>query len=956
MILTTDALMTERRCTAKTLHQTDTDGATLSLTYDGAAPAWARHMEPVTLLHRGVPLFTGKVVRTAAAEEAGAEGTTSVEVQDFFYLLQRATLGAQLDEVRRAAGGSSATSALAGGGAGGILRSSLNTAMKSWATLAASCRMESTGWTVTPTGELHPADNIGLNPARAAYSFGRYMEVTRATTAADAMKNMRQANPDCLLIPNYTTGMVDVVAISRADEVVWDTARVGIISATDIGQDFERAVPGVAVAVSYPVGDGQRVRMGLYPPELSMEDVGVRLFTASAPAAAHAGDQLAFALRQAQAYYEAANEAQYTGTVVAALADVEAGLLGCRLSITGRGARPEWATMRAIVSAVDWDFAEGTVAATLGFEVQEPDISELQYDTPDNTAGGGDGGDGGGGGGVDPFPPDDGGSDEDGSGKPGGGSGAGFTAEVFKAVEPAAGGRYNMTLTAKPAPAGKYAFLWKCNGKVARTESAVFTGLEYGKSYTFTLELTDTLTREKATLHGDFQEDFEPLTLAVEDSVAGEEEDVFLWRLAWLASKPVVRTTVEVDNGDPVEMSGAEHTARVLYGVHMARVEVVTAAGEKAAQVVTIAHLGKTEPDTPPPTDPDTPPTDPDTPPSGNSGESGGSGEEALGIWVEESVELAKDDYSADLKAHVSGVSSSYYVWWWVNGKTHEGEQMSVPGLQYGVKYEYTAVVKDRITGKQERVDGELLRNAETSVPCVVQATTSTNYAISTYKADIYILTDAGEGAEYKIKLSGGASWEFSGRYAHLDSLKYGVDYHYTTTVQLPRPNSQGLTTGQCTGTIRRDAPDYPDNPPPTDPDTPPTEPDQPPTDPDTPTSGNSDTPPTDPDTPTGCGCAEKMAELERRVAELEAKLTGSGCDCAGLVEAVRAALNEAVTRAVTLASQGAAAASVGAVTYSDTAQNDVEQTATGMKRAKTTVTGVTAAGGGTAETSIINV
>lgn len=946
MILTTDELMAERRCTAKTLHQTDTDGATLSLTYDGAAPAWARYMEPVTLMHRGVPLFTGKVVRVTAGEEAGAAGTTSVEVQDFFYLLQRATLGAQLDEVRRAAGGTSALS----GGARELLRNSLNTAMQSWATLAASCRMESTGWTVTAKGEPHRADDIGLNPRRAAYSFGRYMEVNRATTAADAMKNMRQANPDCLLLPNYTTGKVEVVAISKADEVVWDTQSVGIISASDIGRDYESAVAGVAVAVSYPVGEGQRVRIGLYPEELSMEDVGVRLFTASADTAAHAGDQLAFALRQAQAYYEAANEVQYTGSVVAALEDVAASPLGCRLSITGRGARPEWADMRAIVSEVEWDFTERSITATLGFEVQEPDITELQWEDSGDHGGGG-GGEGGGG--VDPFPPDDGGSDEDGSGSgDGGGSGAGFTAEVFKAVEPAAGGRYNMTLTAKPDPAGKYAFLWKCNGKVVRTESAVFTGLEYGTRYTFTLELTDTLTREKTTLHGDFQEDFEPLTLAVEDSVAGEEEDVFLWRLAWLPSKEVARATLEVDNGGAVAVSGAEYTARVQYGVHTARVEVVTAAGEKAAQVVTIAHLGKTEPDTPPPTDPDTPPTDPDNPPSGNSGD--GSDPDAINMWVHEEVTLAGAGYDATLSAEVNTPPARMSYVWWVNGQTYTGRTVELTGLAYGTAYRYTVVAEDAGTGRQERVDGELLRTAETSVPCTVQVTAITNPALKTYEALIFILSDGGEGAKYRIELSGGATATYNDRMARLVNLRYGVDYYYTATVQLDRPNSQGLSFGESKGTIRKDAPEEPDEPP-TDPDTPPTDPDNPPTDPDTPTSGNSDTPPTDPDTPTGCGCAEKMAELERRVAELEARLTGSGCDCdcAGLVEAVRAALNEAVARAVQQASQAAAAASVMAVTFSDTAVQEVEQTDTGLLRAKTTVNGVTAAGGGSASTSI---
>lgn len=947
MILTTDELMAERRALVKQLRETATEGAELTLTYDGPAPSWAQFGETVTLMHRGQVAFTGKVVRVPGSESAGEAGQTTVTVRDFFWLLERQTLGAQVDSVMAAAG--SGGSALSGAQ---TMRGALNSAMQSWVTLAASCRMEAQGWTVTPKGELHAADSIGLNTARARYSFGRYMDTGKAMTTLDAMLCMRQANPDCLLLPDYIAGQVRVTALANTEELVWDTQRVGILAAQDIAQDFESAVTGVAVAVTYQgTGDRQQVRVAMYPPGLDAADTGVKLFSVSAPSAGHSGAQLAHALQQARSFYEAANEVQYTGSITAALADVEASPLGKRLSITGRGARPEWAGMRAIVSDVLWDFAEQTVTAELGFTVEEPQISELQWEDPDSSGGGGDGGD-------DPGPgPDQQPSGDDGSGTNGSGTGSGvnITAEVETAVEPKGKGKYDLTLTAVPAPAGQYTYTWKLGGQTATKATAVFKGLEYGQTYNFTLTLRNTVSRQSTTLTGSVCEEWEPLTLTVEDSAADADAHYFDWRLAWLTSKEVVRATVEVDNGDPVEVQGKSYTARVLHGVHTARVEVVTAEGEKAAQVVTTSYMGPDDP-TPPPT-----PVDPDNPPADDT--TGGSGEtDEFGVWAEEEPALGRETYTMMLTARTTRGEAwrRYSYVWWVAGKTYTGQVVSVPGLEYGQSYQYTLVAEDAATGKQARADSSFEQRKETSIPCTTQVVVYTNPGLREYSADIFILSTHEEGARYKIEVSGGTTAVVNDRAGHLQGLKYGVDYYYTATVQLPRPNSQGLSMGMSTGTIRRDEPDDPTPPTPVDPDTPP---DNPPVNPDNPPTGGSPTG----NTPTGgnptgnpptggadvSGLLERIAELERRVEELEKQRGTCECDCAGIVAAVEAALNAAVQRAVQEASQAAAGAAVMAVAYSDSIVQDVESTNTGTLRAKTTVTGVTAAGGGTADTSI---
>lgn len=942
MILTTDQLRAERRAVRKVLKETATEGATLELAYDGPAPSWAQHMETVTLMHRGRVAFTGKVVHTDGSETAGAEGLSTVQVRDFFWLLERQTLGAQVDSVMAAAG--TGGSALSGGQ---TMSTALRSAMKSWATLAASCRMTTQGWTVTPQGALHEADSIGLDTSRARYSFGRYMNTARAMTTHEAMMNMRQANPDSIFLPDYVSGQVRVVAIGSAEELVWDTQQVGILSAEGIGQDLENAVTGVAVAVSYPQGDRQRVRVAMYPDALEPDDVGVKLFTVSAPTAAAGSEQLAFALKQARAYYEAANEVQYTGSITAALDDVEQSPLGRRLSITGAGARPEWAQMRAIVNEVEWDFSAGTITAGLGYQVEEPQISELQYDE----RGGGDGGGGDGGGGDDTPDPDPMPSGDDGSSNGTTGTSNAITAEVITSPAPAGKGRYNMTLEAVPSPAGTYSYLWKLAGQTATTAVAVFKGLEYGTAYNFTLTLRNTITRETATLTGSFCEDFEPLTLTVEDAATDVDAHYFDWRLAWLTSKEVVRATVEVDNGDPVEVQGKSYTARVLHGVHTARVTVETAAGETATQVVTTSYMGPDDP-----TPPYTPPADPDTPPADDT--TGGSGEtDEFGVWAEEEPALVRETYTMTLTARTTRGEAwrRYSYVWWVAGKTYTGQVVRVPGLEYGQSYRYTLVAEDAATGKQARADGEFEQRKETSVPCVVQVTASTPPGSMVYSAEIYILSEH-PGAQYKIRVTGGKTLETAQRSCRLNNLRYGVEYQYTATVTLPSPNSQGLTKGESSGTIFHAAPDAPTPP---DPDEPPDGPDTPPSDPTgKPTGGTGH--PTD-HQPTGgnCGCAEKVAELERRVAELEARVkelqdnAGCSCDCAGIVAAVEAALEQAVARAVAGAAPAAAAMSVAAEVYNGNVRQNVETTDTGTLGAKTTVQGVTAAGGGAASTNI---
>jgi len=353
-----------------TLSESADDASTLSLSFEGFGPAWLEYMQPITVMHRGRVLFHGKIT-SLARNNAGGEMTSSATASNFLWLLARQTLGAQIAEVRAAA----ANEAWSG------LQSSANAAMASWKSLADSCRIDAPGWVANADGSEAAESVITLDASRARYSFGAYMERERAITAWTALLEMKSCNPDCSYRVNYVSGAIEVISLGKADSLAWDTARMGIIAANDIAPQYEEALTGVAVVVSWSAeGGASGVAVRQYPPGLDMAQSGVKVFAAGADNALQAAAQADHMIAQCRAYYEAANALQWGGSVSAKLEDVPASPLACRLCLTGPGAHESWHGMQAMVSEVEWDFMEMACTLSLGRTVDEPELHELQFD------------------------------------------------------------------------------------------------------------------------------------------------------------------------------------------------------------------------------------------------------------------------------------------------------------------------------------------------------------------------------------------------------------------------------------------------------------------------------------------------------------------------------------------------------------------------------------------------
>ena len=346
--------------------------STLVLSWAGYGPDWLRYMEPVTVMHRGSVLFHGRVTEFSHSNEGGSVSAEAT-VSNALWLLDNTPLGAQVAEAM--------------GGATADFEAAAREALRSWTALAASCRVAAPGWVVDEAGM--EADNglLWLEVRRANYSTGAVVAKNRVITAWTALLSMRQANPDALFRFVPTSGAVEVVSVGQAFDEVWRTDEMLIYSCAGIGPQFENCVTGVALVVSW--GDavtggegGSLVRV--YPASVQPGDSGVRIFTVSVENEYQATEQAEYVMGQLQSYYEAVNELQYGGTVEVALEDVVSSPLAHRLSLVGPGTHESWHEMRAMVTAVRWDFMEHRVEVTLGAVFGEPEIHEMSFpETPE---------------------------------------------------------------------------------------------------------------------------------------------------------------------------------------------------------------------------------------------------------------------------------------------------------------------------------------------------------------------------------------------------------------------------------------------------------------------------------------------------------------------------------------------------------------------------------------------
>lgn len=378
MIINTSEFSALPRLTSAVLTQSTEGVSSLSLGWAGLLPDWAQYMTPVTVMHRGNVLFHGKITALASGN-SGGEMTSECTVSDFFWALDNQTLGEQLAQIQESLKNQVASTLSLGA----------NSALVSWANLADSLHMSLPEWTCDNEGTPRADGEISLDTTLASYSFGAFTEKRRAISCLTALLEMQQANPDCFFLPDYVAGKVKVVSMTNAEKTEWDTQSVRLTEASGIAPCYEKTVTGVCGVVTYGTG----MRSAIYPEDIPVTANGVKIFSLATETASQAAHQLKHILPRLKAWYEAANILQHNGTVTAVMQDVASSPIGWRINISGKGTSPEWANMNALVSSAEWDFLGGLVALTLGKNIEEPELHELNFATND---GGDEGGDDGG--------------------------------------------------------------------------------------------------------------------------------------------------------------------------------------------------------------------------------------------------------------------------------------------------------------------------------------------------------------------------------------------------------------------------------------------------------------------------------------------------------------------------------------------------------------------------------
>lgn len=378
MIIRSDEFARIPGLTAATLTESsDASASVLSLEFAGEGPDWVKYMEPVTILHRGRVLFHGKITSLPRSNNAG-EVSTSVTVSDFRWLMDHSTLGAQLAELKAAAVDESVPVSL---------RDAATTTMSGWGYLEQSSLMAAPGWTVDADGTPLEEAEIGVDASKGNRdTVGAVATKDRALSVGYTLQRMKEANPGCFYKADYIAGRLEVWHYKALPELTIDTAQARVVEAGSIDPRYEDAVTGVALVVEYEEqygnisGNKMKLhRVRLLPEDISLEDIGVRVFTASAPDKQRAKEQEKHVMRQLEGWYEAASRLQWTGSVQLLMEYVEPTPLATKVNLTGPGVIKSWETMNAEVSAVEWDFMAGVVTLTLGSDLAEPEIGELEW-------------------------------------------------------------------------------------------------------------------------------------------------------------------------------------------------------------------------------------------------------------------------------------------------------------------------------------------------------------------------------------------------------------------------------------------------------------------------------------------------------------------------------------------------------------------------------------------------
>lgn len=383
--------------TSATLEERTTGEGVLRLEFAGFGPDWLGYMEPVTLYHRGEVIFHGKVVRVSRTNDGGAQ-TSSAEVQNFMWLLERQTLGQQLAELAESAGGSGSAAGSSSGGLEGATELGINVSAMlgrrakgqigkdnaekkagagywvSWDRAMANMQVKAPGWTVYRISAygaraVAAAEEGLVSVQCSAGVAGRQQWATtdKVVTTASALWRMRRTAQDVQYIVDYAAGTVTAMGIGELPELELDTAAGAVLSISDIQPQYEACCTGVVIAWT---NDAGQTELHMFPEELDMAADGVKVFSLSGTYYVASWGTVA------REYYEAARVLQYGGSVRVLASGLDVSPLGRRLNLVGPGTHPDWATMGAVVTACTWDFMEGVVDVSLGRDFADPEFAD----------------------------------------------------------------------------------------------------------------------------------------------------------------------------------------------------------------------------------------------------------------------------------------------------------------------------------------------------------------------------------------------------------------------------------------------------------------------------------------------------------------------------------------------------------------------------------------------------
>lgn len=394
MIISTNQLSSLPNLIECRLSQSAEDASSLSLAFEGFLPlvgekagAWLEYLAPVTLLRDGVPYFHGKVTGYSFSNEAG-DKKTKITATDFIWLLDKSNLGAQINSLQIG----DASLAMVG-----------SSALRSWEQLAQNLRLRAPGWACDSGGAPLEDAILSADISRAGTAMAGELTEDCYITAWEGLLKMKSANPNSLSLAR-PDGKLELISIAEAQEMTLQSE--SLLSVSELAPRNEDLLDGVAVVINYEMdGDApfypggpllgseeeQQVpghwEKGGYvitdPPDLDLAACNVKIFSASVPYKYQVTTQAAHMWEQVQAYYSGRSVLQWGGSVSLLASALDSSPIAKRLSITGSEAHPDWEGMKAIVTAVDWDFCSGEVTLTLGKSISDPEVNSIAYEVQD---------------------------------------------------------------------------------------------------------------------------------------------------------------------------------------------------------------------------------------------------------------------------------------------------------------------------------------------------------------------------------------------------------------------------------------------------------------------------------------------------------------------------------------------------------------------------------------------